>query len=115
VIQLINDPSSTVGAMVRRTRIQGVVEGEASGSLRYKYLARESGGVQAGDVIVTSGLGGVFPKGLPVGRVSRVEERTSGLFQYAWLSPAVDLSRVEEVLFLVERSEADLEAFFLVN
>ena len=112
VVQLINDPSSTVGAMVQRTRVQGVVEGEPGGNLRFRYLVREGRGVETGDVVVTSGLGGLFPKGLPVGRVMRVEERNAGLFQYASLSAAVDFARVEEVLFLVERSILDLGPIF---
>ena len=112
VIQLINDPTSTVGAMAQRTRAQGVVEGEPGGGLRFRYLARESGALDVGDLVVTSGLGGLFPKGLPVGRVSRVEDRTSSLFQYAGLSPAVDLARVEEILLLVGRSTVDLARYF---
>lgn len=112
VIQLLNDPSSTVGAVVQRTRTQGVVEGEPASGLRFKFLAREGAGVQVGDLVVTSGLGGLFPKGLPVGRVSRVEDRAPGLFHYAGLAPAVDFARVEEVLLLVGRSPVDLAPYF---
>ncbi len=112
VIQLLNDPSSAVGVLVQRTRTQGVVEGEPGGGLRFKFLAREGGGVKAGDVIVTSGLGGLFPKGLPVGWVSRVDDRAFGLFHYAGLAPAVDFTRVEEVLLLVGRSAVDLTPYF---
>lgn len=112
VIQLINDPSSAVGGVVQRTRVQGVVEGATGGSVRFKYLVRDGGGVQVGDLVVTSGLGGLFPKGLPVGRVTRVEQRASGLFHYATLSSTVDFARVEEVLLLVGQSPVDLSPFF---
>lgn len=112
VIQLLNDPASTVGAVVQRTRAQGMVEGEPGGGLRLKFLAREGAGVQAGDLIVTSGVGGLFPRGLPVGRVSAVEERASGLFRYAGLAPVVDFARVEEVLLLVGQTAADLASYF---
>lgn len=112
VIQLLNDPSSTVGAVVQRTRTPGVVEGEPSGGLRFKFLAREGAGVQTGDLIVTSGLGGLFPRGIPVGRVTRVDDRGAALFHYAALAPAVDFARVEEVLLLVGRSSEDLAAYF---
>lgn len=112
VVQLLNDPSSTVGAVVQRTRTHGVVEGEPGGGLRFKFLAREGRGVQAGDLIVTSGLGGLFPKGLPVARVTQVEDRGSALFYYAGLAPTVDFARVEEVLLLVGGSAADLSPYF---
>ncbi|MBI4611718.1 MAG: rod shape-determining protein MreC [Candidatus Rokubacteria bacterium] len=112
VIQLLNDPASSVGAVVQRTRAQGLVEGAPGGGVRFKFLARASAGVQVGDLIVTSGVGGLFPRGLPVGRVSAVEDRVSGLFGYAGLAPVVDFSRVEEVLLLVSQSAADLGAHF---
>lgn len=112
VVQLLNDPSSAVGAMVQRTRTLGMVEGEPDGGLRFKFLARERRGVQAGDLVVTSGLGGVFPKGLPVGRVAQIEGRGSALFQFARLDPAVDFARVEEVLLLTGQSRADLFPHF---
>jgi rod shape-determining protein MreC len=113
VIQLLNDPSSTVGATVQRTRTPGVVEGEPGGGLRFKFLARDGGGLRAGDLIVTSGLGGLFPKGLPVGRVRALEERGSALFHYAKLQPVADFARVEEVLLLTGQSSADLSPYFL--
>jgi len=112
VIQLLNDPASAVGAVVQRTRAQGVVEGEPGGGVRFKFLAREGAGVHVGDLIVTSGVGGLFPRGLPVGRVSAVDDRASGLFGYAGLAPVVDFARVEEVLLLVGQSAADLGAYF---
>lgn len=114
VVQLLNDPSSAVGAMVQRTRTPGMVEGEPGGGLRFKFLAREEGSIQVGDLIVSSGLGGLFPKGLPVGQVAQVEGRRSALFQFARLVPVVDFARVEEVLLLTEQSGADLSPYFAV-
>src|SRR5262249_11856105 len=70
VVQLLTDPTSTVGAVVQRTRTAGLVEGDAGGVLRFKFMARDGAQVARGDVIVTSGLGNLFPKGLPVGRVA---------------------------------------------
>jgi len=112
VVQLLNDPSSAVGGVVQRTRTVGMVEGEPGGGLRFKFLAREGEGVEVGDLVVSSGLGGVFPKGLPVGQVAQVEVRGSALFQFARLVPVVNYARVEEVLLLTERSGADLSAHF---
>jgi rod shape-determining protein MreC len=111
VIQLLNDPASAVAVMVQRTRTPGVAEGEPAGTVRLKFMARD-GGVQAGDLVVTSGLGGVFPKGVPVGRVRAVEDRGSALFHYARVEPVVDFSRVEEVLLLTGRTSVDLAPEF---
>ncbi len=113
VIQLLNDPASAVAVMVQRTRTAGVAEGEPGGAVRLKFMARDGGGVQVGDLVVTSGLGGVFPKGLPVGRVAAVEDKGSALFHYALLAPVADFARVEEVLLLTGQTGADLFSHFL--
>lgn len=107
VIQLLSDPSSSVSVLVQRSRVQGVVEGEASGGVRLRYLAKEID-VEVGDDVVTSGLGGVFPKGLPLGRVVELDRRPLGLFHFARLAPVVDLARIEEVLILLDTSPRDL-------
>lgn len=115
VIQLLNDPSSVVGALVQRTRTLGMVEGDPGGGLRFKFLARDGGGIRAGDLIVTSGLpGGLFPKGVPVGRIAQVEVRDSALFQFVPLIPTVDFARVEEVLLVTGESGVDLFPHFAV-
>ncbi len=98
VVQLVTDPASSIGGVVNRTRAQGLIEGVAGGRIRLKLAAREEG-VMVGDLVSTSGVGGVFPKGLPVGRVARVHP-PNGLFRIADLQPAVDLATVEEVLVL---------------
>ena len=100
VVQLVSDPASTVGAVVHRTRTAGLVEGEPGGAIRFKFMARDGVGIIPGDLIVTSGQGQVFPKGLPVGRVVRVEDKGSALFHFAVLAPVADFARVEEVLLL---------------
>lgn len=100
VVQLLTDPASTVGALVQRTRTAGLVEGDAAGAIRFKYMARDGSQVAAGDLIVTSGFGSVFPKGLPIGRIVAVEDKGSALFHFGIVAPAVDFARVEEVLLL---------------
>jgi rod shape-determining protein MreC len=115
VIQLLNDPSSAVGVMVQRTRTAGVAEGDPDGRVRLRFMARDGGGVQVGDLIVTSGLGGLFPKGLPVGRVTAVKDRGSALFHYALLAPVADFARVEEVLLLTGQTDADLAPHFSIG
>lgn len=112
VVQLLNDPASTVGAVVQRTRTAGLVEGDAGGTVRFKFMARDGASVTPGDLVVTSGLGTTFPKGLPVGRVVKVEDKGSALFHFAVLAPAVDFSRVEEVLLVTGQTTQDVAALF---
>ena len=112
VVQLLNDPTSTVGAVVQRTRTPGLVEGEPGGGVRFKFMARDGAGVTAGDLIVTSGLGTLFPKGIPVGRVKAIEDKGSALFHFAVLAPVVDFARLDEVLLLTGQSAQDFAGLF---
>jgi rod shape-determining protein MreC len=112
VVQLVSDPTSTVGAVVQRTRTPGLVEGDAGGVVRFKFMARDGAQVGPGDLVVTSGIGTLFPKGLPVGRVVAIEDKGSALFHFAVLAPAVDFARIEEVLLVTQQSSLDLAALF---
>lgn len=111
VVQVLTDPASTVGAHVLRTRTPGVVEGEPRGTVRFKYLARD-GALNIGDLVVSSGQGGLFPRGVPIGRVSNLDQRTSGLFHLAILEPVVDLARIDEVLLVTGGRATDVTAYF---
>lgn len=97
VVLLITDPNNAVAGLVQRTRDEGIVEGTPARRARMKYLPLLSS-VREGDLVVTSGLEGVFPKGLPIGTVTRIEKAEGELFQSAELLPSVDVSRLEEVL-----------------
>ena len=112
IIQVLTDPASTVGAHVVRTRTPGIVEGEPRGTLRFKYMARDGAAIRVGDVLVTSGQGGLFPRGIPIGRVQAIDDRGSALFNYAVLAPAVDFARVDEVLLITGDVRQDLAAHF---
>jgi rod shape-determining protein MreC len=111
VIQLLNDPTSTVGGVVQRTRTHGLVEGHTGGTVRLKFMARGAQ-VEMGDLVVTSGVGNLFPKGLPIGRVIAIQDKGSALFHFAVLAPAVDFARVEEVLLLTGQTPQDLARLF---
>jgi rod shape-determining protein MreC len=112
VVQVLTDPASTVGAHVVRTRTPGIIEGEARGTVRFKYMARDGAGIQVGDMVVTSGLGGLFPRGIPIGRVRSIDDRGSALFHYAQIAPAVDFARIDEVLLLTGDAARDVAAHF---
>lgn len=106
-VLLITDHNSGVDAIVQRSRARGIVKGGIDGGLVMKYLDREDS-VVPGDIVITSGLTGVFPKGLALGEVVRVRKDSRGLMQEAELVPVVPLQRVEEVL--VVRQEPRDEA-----
>ena len=112
IVQVLTDPSSTVGAHALRTRTPGIVEGEPRGTIRFKYMARDGAGIAVDDIIVTSGLGGVFPRGVPIGRVRAIDDRGSALFHYALVAPVVDFARVDEVLLVTGEQMPDMAAFF---
>ncbi len=98
-VQLLTDPVSSVGGLIQRTRVTGIVSGNLGAGARVRYLPLLAD-VVGGDEVVTSGMGGVFPKGIAIGKILLVERRSGALFQEATLRPAVDLSRLEEVMIL---------------
>lgn len=98
-VLLLTDPNMAVTAMIQRTRDEGIVHGTPVGGVRMKYLPPLSS-IQIDDLVVTSGLTGDFPRGLPIGRVVRVEQPQAALFQSADLLPAVDFSKLEGVLVI---------------
>jgi rod shape-determining protein MreC len=108
-VQLITDPVSAAGGLLQRTRVTGIVSGNLGTGLRVRYLPLMAN-VVVGDEVVTSGMGGVFPKGIPVGRITAVERKSGALFQEATLQPAVDLARLEEVLILTVAPREGFEA-----
>ncbi len=100
-VLLITDYNSAVDCIVERSRAKAIVEGKGENRCQLKYLLRAED-VAAGDVVVTSGLGGNFPKGLMVGEVQKVDKKGHGVFQYAELVPSVDMTRLEEVFVIME-------------
>lgn len=98
-VLLMTDYNSAIDAIVQRTRAKAIVEGKEENRCQLKYLLRTED-VAVGDIVITSGLGGVFPKGLTIGEVRSVDKKGHGVFQYADLVPNVDLTRLEEVLIL---------------
>ena len=98
-VLLITDYNSAIDAIVQRTRAKAIVEGKEENRCEMKYLLRTEE-VVVGDLVVTSGLGGIFPKGLMVGEIRKVEKKSHGVFQYAELAPSVDLTKLEEVFII---------------
>jgi rod shape-determining protein MreC len=96
-VMLITDHNSGVDGIVQRTRARGIVEGALGGGCGLKFVKRTER-LEVGDLVVTSGMDGIFPKGLPIGHIAAIDKRGQSLFQYATVEPTVDFGRLEEVL-----------------
>ncbi len=96
-VLLITDPNSAVDVVVQRTRGRGIVSGSLENGPILKYV-KHSEDVQIGDRLITSGLDGIFPKGMMVATVIAVRKQTLGLFQRINVRPAVTVERTEQVL-----------------
>ncbi|MGI5942077.1 MAG: rod shape-determining protein MreC [Pelotomaculaceae bacterium] len=101
-VLLISDPRSGVGSLVQETRTPGIVEGTLGGSgmARMIHIPKNSL-LEEGQIVVTSGLGSVFPKGIPVGTLGSVRDEPTGLFQSAEVKPFANLDKLEEVFIIV--------------
>ena len=98
-IVTITDLLSAVDSIVERSRARGVVEGVNENTCSLRYTLRTDD-IQPGDVLVSSGLGGIFPKGIPVGTVSKVNRKPFGISQDVEVRPTVDFTKLEEVLII---------------
>ncbi|HWR40482.1 MAG TPA: rod shape-determining protein MreC [Patescibacteria group bacterium] len=107
-VQLILDPRSAAGGLVQRpeSRVAAIVEGNAANPMapRMINLARDADVIK-GDKIITSGFGGIYPKGLLIGEVADVVNGEGGLLKYAVLRPGVDFDRLEEVMVVIQSRE----------
>jgi rod shape-determining protein MreC len=102
-VLLIIDQNSAIDCLIQRSRDRGMLKGLMSEICKLDYVVKSSD-VKVGDILVTSGLGGVFPKGLPMGRVLKVKEMPGELFKDVSIMPAVDFSKLEEVLVVIEEN-----------
>lgn len=98
-VLLLIDPNSAVDALVQQTRARGIVKGGGAEYCIFKYVLRKHE-ISVGATVVSSGLDGVFPKGLRVGRVSEIVRLNAGIFQKVLVTPTVDFEILEEVFIL---------------
>lgn len=103
-VRLITDENSSVAAMVQSSRAHGMLRGSVSGELYLDLVSTELD-VSVGDVVVTSGLGGVFPKGLPLGIVKSVESADGALYYTIVVEPMAHSDNLEEVLIITSLTE----------
>ncbi len=106
-VMLIIDRNSAVDALVQRTRARGVIKGESTAQLRLAYVLRKKD-VRVGDIVVSSGLDGIYPKGLRIGLVSQVIEHEADIFHEVFITPFVDFEKLEEVLVVLDARRQSL-------
>ena len=99
-IMLIIDRASSVDALIQSSRVRGIIEGKGRDKSEFVYVG-ESEEVMIGDKVVTSGLDGVFPKGLIVGVVTAVQKSANGLFKSIEVTPSVKFYRLESLLVVL--------------
>lgn len=98
-VQLANDEGSGISAMIQSTRAQGMLQGQADGTLRLSYVSTDAD-VAVGDIVITSGIGGVFPKGLPLGTVTSVEKSDNDVYYTIVVRAQSTAENNEEVLVI---------------
>lgn len=103
-VRLITDDQSGVSAMIQGSRAQGVLQGQADGTLRLEYVVSDAE-VATGDIVITSGIGGTFPKGLPLGTVTSIDRAPNAVYYTIVVRAASSAESNEEVLVITSVSE----------
>jgi rod shape-determining protein MreC len=99
-VLLLTDHTSGIAATIQRSRARGVVKGKGEGLCSLEFTTREED-VKVGDIVITSGIGGVFLKGIPIGEVTMVKRGEYGIFQTVIIRPLVRLAHLEEALVVL--------------
>ncbi len=102
-ILLATDPNSAIDVLIQKTRVHGILNGNGNNAYQLQYVLKKSD-IKKGDMVVTSELGGVFPKGLPVGAVSSVIRSRRGMFQRIEVEPVVDFSMLENLIIIMKKN-----------
>jgi rod shape-determining protein MreC len=106
-VQLINDPASSINVILQQSGVEAVLNGQLTGELELNMI-NQNATVQAGDLVMTSGLGGNYPSNIVVGQVVTVRNEASSLFQTASVQPAVDFSQLDIVLIITNFQPIDI-------
>ena len=107
-ILTILDQNNRVDAIVARTRTHGIIEGRSGFTCQLKYVARTEK-LELGDEIVTAGLGEIYPKGIKIGKIIKINKENYGITQSVEIGPSVDFHRLEEVVVLIKETKAKVE------
>lgn len=108
-ILLIDDHSSGVDAIVQESRVRAIVAGTGPSSCELKYITNESA-IRPGEIVVTSGMDRIYPKGLILGTIISAHQNNALLFQTVQLKPAVDFAKLEEVLIIASEQVTETQS-----
>ncbi len=103
-ITLLTDPSVSIHVVDSRSSVIGILKGTGKALCRLNYIM-EDRDVKVGDLLLASGMAGLYPKGYPVGTVAKIERDPSGPFLRVWVKPAVDLSRLGYLLLVLPQEK----------
>lgn len=106
LVLLATDPRSNIDVLSQRSRIKAIAEGDGKNTITLKYV-RLVDDVGIGDKVITSGISGVFPKGIALGEVTRIEKGRDNFFKHVEVRPSVDLNSLEEVLIVTASGDED--------
>jgi rod shape-determining protein MreC len=106
-VQLINDPGSNINVILQQSDVEAVLNGQITGELELNMISQNTT-VQAGDLVMTSGLGGNYPANIVIGQVVTIRNEASSLFQTASVQPAVDFSQLDIVLIITNFQPIDI-------
>ncbi len=106
-VQLITDPASSVNVHLKNADTDAMLVGSVTGDISLDLISQDAT-IQPGDLILTSGLGGGFPPDLIIGQVVNVQKRAAELFQRSTVQPAVDFSRLQIVLVIINFRAVDI-------
>ncbi|HQU36863.1 MAG: hypothetical protein CNIPEHKO_01835 [Anaerolineales bacterium] len=110
-VQLITDPASNVNVRLENAETDASLVGSVTGDLELELISQETN-VEAGDLVLTSGLGGGYPPDLIVGQVVNIRARDFDLFQQATVQPVVDFNRLQIILVIVNFTPVDIGPLF---
>jgi rod shape-determining protein MreC len=103
-VLLLIDRNSAIDSLAQRTRARGIIRGSSDGRFFFQYVLKKYE-IQEGDTVISSGLDGVFPKGLKVGKVRSITQKNSGIFQEVVVTPFVDFEKLEEVIIILPKPD----------
>ncbi len=103
-VLLLIDRNSAIDSLAQRTRARGIIRGSSDGRFFFQYVLKKYE-IQEEDTVISSGLDGVFPKGLRVGKVRSINQKKSGIFQEVVVTPFVDFEKLEEVIIILPKPD----------
>jgi rod shape-determining protein MreC len=106
-VMLITDPASNVPSRFLKSRTRGIVQGTANSKCIMKYVPRQIK-VDKPEKVISSGIGGVFPKSLYIGNVVEVKQKSASLFKDIKIMPGIDISKIEHVLVIKRKREENI-------